>query len=153
MSDTYSARVREHRKESIPRLLSSPAPMPCVQCMCWTLFSMPHAAALLVSEVTSECCPKYKWNHLWPQSPLVWSGLEVVLVVSDPETCSVIGMPDCACFIPRSALKWVVKRIPEYVMYKISFSALRSSPPKPCADKVPASTAFARHRSIWSRQC
>lgn len=124
-----------------------------IQCMCWTLLSVLHAAAPLVSEVTSECCPKHKWNHLWPQSALVWSGLEVVLVVSDPETCSVIGMPDCAYSIPRSALKWVVERIPEYVMYKISFSALRSSPPKPREDKVPASTALAGHRHIWSGLC
>lgn len=127
--------------------------MPCVQCTCWILLSMPHAKAHLVSEVTSECCPKYKWNHLWPQSSLVWSGLEVVLVVSDPETCSVIGVPDCACFVPRSALKWVVKRIPEYVMYKIGFSALRSFTTKTPWRQGTCEHSPSRHRSIWSGQC
>lgn len=105
---------------------------------------MPHAAAPLVSEVTSECCPKHKWNHLWPQSPLVWSGLEVVLVVSDPETCSMIGMPDCACFVPRSALKWAVKRTPECVMYKISFSAPRSF-----TTKTPGRQGTCEHSPCW----
>lgn len=29
--------------------------------------------------MTLECCPKYKWNHLWPQNHLVWVELEVAL--------------------------------------------------------------------------
>lgn len=117
-------RGREHREETTPSGLQGTVCLPySVHVLDTSLCAACSSPSSLRSDVI---CPKHKWNQLWPQSPLVWSGLEVVLVVSDAETCSVIGMPDCACFIPRSALKWAVERIPEYVIYKISFSALRS---------------------------
>jgi hypothetical protein len=90
---TQYHRVIRGPETNIPSRLNVTC-VPWIGHMYWGLLCMPSWSL----EMTLECCPKYKWNHLWPQNPLVWFELEVVLVVSDPETCSAIGMPDCACF-------------------------------------------------------
>lgn len=60
------------------------------------------------TEVTLECCPKYKWNHLWPHSPLVWVELEVVLAFL---TLKPVLQSWCQAEAasPTPALKWLVK--------------------------------------------
>lgn len=54
--------------------------------------------------------PQEQMEPLVAPRPLVWLELEVVLVVSDPETCWVTGITGCDRSGPRCAFKWLVKR-------------------------------------------
>lgn len=58
------------------------------------LSARPTEAQLAAQKRHWKAAPATDGTTSWPQKPFVWFKLEVVLVVSDPETCCVTRMPD-----------------------------------------------------------